>query len=119
MDKHKDALICDLAEYYGILNYRDFDAFTLATFACGLRPESRTGSVRTHIVAQPVNGITLIQILDALNNIAWSIGGGEKDPPDALLKHYYDAPKETVGYKDGASYDRARAEILERIKRNG
>ena len=37
----KNAVICDLAETYGIFCYRELPALTVATLAAGLREDSR------------------------------------------------------------------------------
>ncbi len=38
---NEDALICDLAETYGLLDYRAHGARLIATLAAGLRPGAR------------------------------------------------------------------------------
>lgn len=37
----KDALVCDLAEQYGVLDWRVHSAMFIATLAAGLRPHAR------------------------------------------------------------------------------
>lgn len=34
-------MICDLAQYYGIYNYKNYDVVFIATLACGLPQQSR------------------------------------------------------------------------------
>ena len=41
MAVNRDALICDLAETYGILDCQALPALLLATLSCGLRADSR------------------------------------------------------------------------------
>ena len=42
MADHESAILCDLAEYYHIYNWRDFDIGYIATLVCGLQTDSRT-----------------------------------------------------------------------------
>lgn len=61
----KDALICDMAETYHIYDIEQFDAFTIARLACGLRGNSRiksslagfTESLDTVLLALIVDGL--------------------------------------------------------------
>lgn len=53
-------LICDLAETYGILNYRELSPDLVATLSCGLRDNSR---IKMKISGQK---LTIDQMLSAL-----------------------------------------------------
>ena len=41
LEQHEDLIICDLAEYYHIYNYENYDPLYIATLVCGLRGSSR------------------------------------------------------------------------------
>lgn len=67
----EDAVICDLAETYGIFDYRSLPICTVATLASGLKGDSR--------IMQKMSGqkntteqILLAGILDRLSWIAWT-----------------------------------------------
>ena len=65
---YKSELICDLAEYYNILDYRRVPGRLLGTLAVGLRADSRIGMIREGIKTTPEN-IMLIRIFDALGQV--------------------------------------------------
>lgn len=67
----RDALVCDLAETYGVLDYRGLPVPLLAALASGLRENSR--------IRQKMSGISvgqdtllLAMAVDALNFLAWT-----------------------------------------------
>lgn len=66
----KDALICDLAETYGIFDYRALPARTLATLAVGLRDDSR---IKMHLIGAkiPRKDLLLAAIVDRLSLLVW------------------------------------------------
>lgn len=80
---HKDELICDLAEYYGILDYRGVPGRLLGTLAVGLRAESRIGMIREGIKVDP-DTIVLARIHDILMQVFSSKG----ERPEPMLKSF-------------------------------
>lgn len=107
------ALICDFAEYYQIFDYKALPLRTVATLATGLRAESRTMGRIAGIVRQPHTGLTLVQILDTLNILAWMVGGNKSDRPKPNIAYYYEQPK--TGFRSGADFELARAEIIKKV----
>jgi hypothetical protein len=75
----EEALICDLAQYYHIFDYRSLPPRTAATFAQGLPGDSR--------IARKLSGtkcslseMLLAGILDGASTIAWMLSeNGKKD----------------------------------------
>lgn len=67
----EDALICDLAETYGIFDYRALPVKLLATLSCGLRDNSRI-KMRLNNSNVDTHNILLSMIADSLAFIAWS-----------------------------------------------
>lgn len=65
---YKSELICDLAEYYGIYDYRSVPGRLLGTLAVGLRADSRVGMAREGIKADP-NTFMLVRIYDLLAQV--------------------------------------------------
>lgn len=75
----REALICDLAETYGIFDYRALPARLLATLAVGLREDSR---IKMRIEGQrvPRSELLLAAVLDKLSMIAWFLSeDGQKN----------------------------------------
>ena len=71
MAEDKTALICDLAETYGVLNYRELPVETLAALSVGLRENSRIKMKMSGTKVQ--NYILLLAAaVDRLTYIAWS-----------------------------------------------
>jgi len=62
----RDALLCDLAETYGIYDMRALPASTLATLAVGLREDSRI-KMRLSGNRVPRNEVLLAAVLDRLS----------------------------------------------------
>lgn len=68
----RDAVICDLAETYGIFDYRALPVEMLATLVVGLRDSSR---VKMHIAGSKSAQDTLLiaAAVDRLSLIVWSM----------------------------------------------
>ncbi len=67
----EDALICDLAETYGIFEYRALPARMLATLAAGLRENSR---IKMRISGEKCSKteLFLAAIVDRLSLLVWA-----------------------------------------------
>ncbi|MEG1075372.1 MAG: DUF5361 domain-containing protein [Ruthenibacterium sp.] len=68
---NEDALVCDLAETYGILDYRALPVSLLATLCVGLRDESR---IKMHLCGAKATQNTLLMAaaVDRLSFLAWT-----------------------------------------------
>lgn len=83
----RDALVCDLAEIYHVLDMTALPVPLLATLAAGLRGDSR---IRMRMEREPVPCNTMLQaaILDRLTTLCWmqSRDGahGRKRPPSVV-----------------------------------
>lgn len=95
---NEDALICDLAETYGIYDYRALPVSTLATLCVGLRDNSR---IKMYLSGEklPRSELLLAAAVDRLSYLLWintedgrkgtnrptsilaAISGAEKDNP--------------------------------------
>lgn len=62
----EEALMCDLAETYGIFNYRSLPARLVATFSVGLRDDSRI-KMKMNGVKASNDTLLLAHMLDRLN----------------------------------------------------
>lgn len=115
----KNEVICDLAEIYGILDYRRVPVQTLGALVVGLGQNTRTGKKLSGLVGS-TEEILLAQIFDALNLLLWSFSedgqkgrNRPKQVSDALLGQ--DEKKEAA-YRTAEDFEKAREKILQRIK---
>ena len=87
LSEDKDALICDLAETYGIYDYRALPASRLATLAVGLREDSRI-KMRLMGVKAPKTDLLLAAMVDRLSMLLWMNSedgkNGTNRPPSIL-----------------------------------
>lgn len=67
----KTALICDLAETYGVLNYKELSVETLAALSAGLRENSRI-KMKLAGVKMESDIMLLAAAVDRLTWIAWT-----------------------------------------------
>lgn len=111
----EDALICDLAETYGILDYKSLPARTVATFASGLRNSSRIMQKMSDM-PYSVEDMMLVKIYDTVNWLAWTkTKDAEKGgrPPETMFSKIFKKEKEEVqGFDSGTEFEKAREEIL-------
>jgi len=66
----EDALVCDLAETYGIFNYRGLPPYTVAVLACGLKEDSRIVRKLSNTNVK-LDTYLLALIVDNLRILAW------------------------------------------------
>lgn len=67
----RDALVCDLAETYGIFDFRALPVSLLATLAVGLRDDSRI-KMRLAGAKVPRSELILAAIVDRLSMLLWA-----------------------------------------------
>ena len=83
----QDALICDLAETYGIYDMWSLPLHTVATLAAGLRDDSR---IKLKMSGAKIDTETLLLagMFDRLSILIWQLnglGGETTKKPDSLL----------------------------------
>lgn len=66
----EDALICDLAETYGIYDYRQLPAQQVAVFAFGLKEDSRIKMALSNQKV-PFETLLMASTLDRLSTLVW------------------------------------------------
>lgn len=113
------ALICDLAETYGILDWKALPLKTAAALSSGLRDDSRirmklSGRVITSDIA------LLAAAVDRLTFLSWTkTKDAEKNRnrPESILKALLEAGKETTRdyevYSSPEEFEAARKRALE------
>lgn len=116
----RDALTCDLAETYHVLDMTALPVPLLATLAAGLRGDSR---IRMAMAGESVTTqqTLLAAAVDRLSALAWMQtkdgAHGRKRPPSVVAAlSGKDKPKQTntrpVAFATPADFERARARIL-------
>lgn len=93
----EDAVICDLAETYGIYDYKSLPVVTVATLALGLKGNSR---IMLKVTGQRVDIDTLLRagIFDRLSFLAWSKTKNAQrgqNRPDSVLNELLNGNKKT------------------------
>lgn len=115
----EDAVICDLAQVYGVFDYTALPVQTAAVLACGLPPESR---IMRRISGASVDTATLLlaSAVDRLSVLCWrqtEDGVHGLNPPasvvDILLGR--EAEKPVASYASGADFEAARNRILAKV----
>lgn len=114
----KTALICDLAETYGVLNYRELPVETLAALSAGLRENSR---IKMKMAGMKVESVIILlaAAVDRLTFLAWSkTKDAEKgqNRPKSILDIINGSVKESniMAFDTAEEFEAARAAIIGR-----
>lgn len=114
----ENALCCDFAETYQILNWRGLPARLAATLAAGFRPDSRM-MMKISGAAAPTESLLLFGILDALRVLVWQNsrdGANGKNPPKSMLDMILSKNKEntapSVGFDSPEEFMQWRETML-------
>ena len=103
----EDALICDMAETYGVLDMYSLPVMTLAILACGLRADSR---IMLKMRGQKIedNILLLASAVDRLSFLAWAQtkdGANNINRPNSIVLSMLEPPKKEenniVAYDNG------------------
>lgn len=92
------AVICDLAETYGIFDYRTFKPTDIARFAVGLRDDARI-KLKMNQTAYSLNTMLLASIVDRLSLLVWSRtkdGEKGKNRPKSILEEMTKPPEKDI-----------------------
>lgn len=115
----EDALICDLAETYGVYDYRSLPANLVATFAVGLRDDSRI-KIKMNGMQRPFEEYILAAIFDGINWLCWSKtkdGANGTNVPERVLDHFFEDKKKRkttdkyMVFNSPAEFDKAWATL--------
>lgn len=115
MNAWPDELCCDLAETYGVYDWRALPINTAATLAQGLSPYSRVA--RAIAGGGPADEKTLLLavIADRLGHLAWMFSEdgsrGENHPPSLVLAMTGEQKPQNAGYDDGTDFTAAWAAL--------
>lgn len=112
----EDALSCDLAETYGVFNWRALPIEQVAVLAIGLREDSR---VKMAIADVPVALNTTLQaaMLDCLRLLIWqnsadAVNG--RNRPESILERLNgtNRQQDSVSFDSPEAFEAYRAKIL-------
>ena len=116
----RDAVICDLAETYGIFNYQALPVKLLATLVVGLREDSR---IKRKISGDriPRSDVLLAAVVDRLTTIVWMLsedGANGANKPRSVVDVLLGIPKQTP-VSDVEAYDTPEDYEEEWFRRTG
>lgn len=116
MAKFKDEMICDLAEVYGIYDYKGLSVSMLTALVFGLGDSSR---VKKALTGNKVGLETYLlgYIADSLAFIAWAQTDDAKkgrNKPKRIIDLWSAKEEKTdyIGYESAEAFESARANIL-------
>ena len=116
MELDEDALICDLAETYHILDYRSLPVKLVATLAAGLRDDSRI-KLRAAGSPIPLEAMLLAMIADRVELFRYGFSEDatkKRNVPVSLLKKLTGEEKKTekaMGFRTPEEFEAALARI--------
>lgn len=114
MATDEDALVCDFAETYHILDHRALPVSLQAVLASGLREDSRIKKELAGYKHLPID-LVMVRIADTLMAIHWSLTAKKGSPKPPMLMEYIVSSKEekkTTGFDTGMDFEEAKRQIL-------
>lgn len=117
--KDEDAVICDLAQVYGVFDYTALPPAAAAALACGLPPDSRIGRL---LSGQKLDTTTMLlaAAVDLLAVLCWrqtEHGARGVKPPASVLEALRGEGKaaETAAFRSAADFEAERNRIIARV----
>lgn len=102
----EDALICDLAETYHVLDYKSLPVPLVATLCVGLKNDSRI-KMKMRGDKATARTITLAMIHDRVLDIAYMMAG-KKGNRNYLSALYLEEPEKNTVFDSPEAYEEAR-----------
>ncbi len=114
MKFYEDLMICDLAEYYNVFNWRELPIQTVAILVYGLSDDSR---VKKAITKQDVSleQNLLMKMTDQLSILLWQNtkdGHKNRNKPVLLQDLLINKEKEIKGYSTKEEFELAKLNII-------
>lgn len=111
----EDAFVCDLAETYGVIDYRALPLQTVATLGLGLSWDSRIRQKKTGIIV-PLQTFLLAQAVDGINMLCWlnSVDGEKNRNRPASIAEKLKVEEETNEgqFADADDFESMRKRLL-------
>lgn len=101
----EDSLLCDLAETYHVYDLDALPVLTLATLACGLKPDARIMQKLSGINYPPL-ALVAMHIADGLTLFRYGFSDG-KERPYLFLENLEKVEKENKGFKTAEEFEKA------------
>lgn len=113
----KDALICDLAETYGIYDMNAYPVRTIATLSAGLRENARI-KTKAAKIRMPYDTLILAALFDRVGSLMYMLSDHKGNAPDSLLNELLgiDQQKQCKGFKTVEEFERERQRILAKAR---
>lgn len=112
IEEGEDDLICDLAETYGIFDYKSLPVQLVAVFSYGLREDARIWKKLTEV--RNIDREIQVNILDNLNWLVWAQtedGAYNRNKPESLYKKLFgkesDKQSEVESYTSPEEFKKA------------
>lgn len=116
----EDLLICDLAETYGIYDYRSLPVKTVAALSVGLKDDSR---IKMKMAGMKIdfNTMLLAKICDDLNLLVWiqtKDGQKNRNQPISILAKLLngDEKSDLVGFESADEFEAEREKLLKELR---
>lgn len=113
--KDEDALACDFAETYHILDFRALPARKAAQLACGLRPDARI-MLRMAGLTVSVETMLLAMIADATRTTMWlnttDAADGKNQPKSIAVILAGRGEQEGAGFDTAEEFEAWRASMI-------
>lgn len=116
----KGALICDLAETYGIYDYRSLPVRTVATLSAGLRENSRIKNKMRGGKAETDTDVLIGHTYDRLVDVLFALGAYKKHPDSLAFKLMgieegrTKEGKNIKAYSSGEAFEKAYKRLLQK-----
>lgn len=111
----KDEMICDLAETYGIYDYKELPATRTAVFVYGLSENSRVKRKIAGIECT-METLLLAMAVDRLSLLLWAQAGAKGKRPEMIAENLIEKSKkkgeEYRAFRSGGEFEEARRRLL-------
>ena len=118
----EEALICDFAETYNILDWRELPCRTAAILASGLRNDSRI-KMKINGMRYSTDTLLLASACDRLSFLVWAkTKDGQKGrnrPKSIFEKMIENIEEKAIEFNSEEEFEKYRKTIIERRKKNG
>lgn len=118
IEADEDALICDLAETYHIHDYRRLPLTTVASFAIGLRDNSRI-KMKLQGAKATTDTILAAAMVDRLTLLLWAQtkdASKGRNRPKSILEDLMTPKQRPSVYASGKDFNEARKRLLLQIE---
>ena len=112
----EDAVICDLAETYGIYDYKNMPPLQVAIF-CGVLPDNEILLLNIKVKKYKLDSMLLASIVDRLGILIWAKtkdGSKGRNKPKSILESINKPPKvnEGVAFETSEEFEIMKDKIL-------